>query len=191
MGGISRIQRMFKVRHQRIFYLDNVNDIISVNAKVEIDIQEVTFENVESVTDFRTREHVATFRRYLEQGQYGIYAWLDSKVVGHAWAKACVWQRCRVNRYMDIHQGEALIHYCNVSEEQRGENVYPAMLVRLCQKLFCEANVTKVIIDTSPNNKASLQGILKVGFKPVGLGLYVQFGRWLLFEHVEDLHKKT
>jgi len=175
------------VRHQRIFYLDDANDIVSVDAKVGIDIQEVTFANVESITDFRTREHVATFRRYLEEGQYGIYAWLDSKVVGHAWATVCKSSHCRVNGYMDIYQGEAFIHYCSVSKNQRGQGIYPSMLVALCQRLFSQAKVKRVLIDAEIDNIASLHGIAKVGFKPLGTGTYVQFREYLLFKHFVNL----
>ena len=125
------------------------------------------------------------FRRFLQEGQYGIYAKLNEKVVGHAWAKACTENHCIVNGYMDISEGEALIHFCNVSECERGGNTYPAMLITLCRRLFCEAQVSRVIIDTEADNHASLRGIVKVGFKLFGMGTYFQFCGRLLFKRFE------
>lgn len=187
MRILSRIRKLFKVRRILIFYLDDLSDIIPINSKVKICISEVSFDNVERVTDFRKKKHEAIFRKYLEEGQYGVYAWIDLKVVGHAWAKVCKRSRCRINRYMDISQNVALIHYCNVSEERRGQNIYPSMLVALCRRLFLQANVNRVLIDTEVDNKASLLGLVKVGFKLLGTGIYVQFRGRLLFKRFTSL----
>ena len=174
---------MFKVRRQRVFYISNPNNVTTVDTKAAIAITEVTFDNVGRVVDFRSEGYARAFHRFLEEGQYGVYAWLESKVVGHAWAKICGSCHCRVNGYMDIRQNEALIHFCNVREDQRGQNIYPAMLAILCQRLFAEANVSRVLIDTELDNKASLRGIVKAGFNPLGTGLYVQFLGHLIFKH--------
>jgi RimJ/RimL family protein N-acetyltransferase len=77
----------------------------------------------------------------------------------------------------------AAIHYCNVSESHRGKNIYPTMLAALCQRLFSEVKVRRVLIDTEDDNKAALQGIAKVGFKPLGKGTYIQFGGRLIYKY--------
>ena len=182
MRVLSSIRQMLQIRRQRIFYLDDPASIMNVNMKTDVTISEVTFYNVERLIDFRSKRFVATFRKFLKEGQCGVYAWLDSKVVGHAWAKVCRPSRCRVNGYMDIYKGDALIHYCNVSEAHRGQIIYPLMLVALCQRLFSQAEVKRILIDTEFDNKASLQGIAKVGFKLLGTGTYVQFRGRLLFK---------
>ena len=88
-----------------------------------------------------------------------------------------------MNGYIKISQNEALIHYCNVSESHRGKNIYPAMLAALCQRLFSEVKVRRVLIDTEVDNKASLRGIANVGFKPLGKGTYIQFRGWLIYKN--------
>jgi len=164
-----------------VFVLTNAEGIVPVSARVPITISRITSDNVERVQDFRNEVHVGTFHRHLDEGQYGVYAWLGSRVVGHAWAKVCHEPSCRVNGYMDLSHGEALIHFCNVREDHRGKNIYPAMLASLCKRLFSEANVSRVLIDTEVRNKASSRGIAKVGFQSLGTGLYVQFGGRLVF----------
>lgn len=187
MRIISRVRNLFKVRQQLIFYLDDLSDIIPINSKVKISISDVSFDNVQRITDFRKKKHEVLFRKYLEEGQYGVYAWIDLKVVGHAWAKVCKRSHCRINRYMDISQNEALIHYCNVSEEQRGQNIYSSMLVTLCRRLFLQAKVNRALIDTEVDNNASIRGLIKVGFKLLGAGTYVQFRGKLLFNRFTSL----
>jgi hypothetical protein len=184
MNIISAIRHMIRIRRQRIFYLDAPNDIITVSNKADIKISKVTSDNVERVVDFRAIEHAGTSRKYLTEGQYGIYAWLGAKVVGHAWAKLCTKPHFMVNRYFDLKQGEAFIHYCNVDEDHRGQDVFPLMLACLCHRLFDEAKAKRIIIDTEVDNEPSLRGIAKVGFKPLGSGIYVQFLGRRIFKRV-------
>jgi len=174
---------MFKIRRQKVFYLTSPDDINVVAARKKIDLIDVMLSNVDFVKEFRDEAQVKLFRRFLKKGQYGVYAKFNEKVIGHAWAKVCRKHRCRVNGYMDISKDEALIHCCNVNKYHRGNNIYPNMLMVLCRRLFYEAKVGCVIIDTEVNNHASLRGIAKVGFKPLGLGTYFQFRGRLLFKH--------
>ena len=187
MRDLLRIGKTFGVRSQRIFYLTATDDLNVVAAKKEIDLVVVTFDNVDRVNEFRDDVQSKMFREYLKEGQHGVYAKFDGKVIGHAWAKVCRKNRCRVNGYIDIAENQALIHCCNVSACYRGNNMYPAMLVSLCHRLFCEAQVSRVIIDTEIDNYASLRGIAKVGFKPLALGIYFQFHGRLLFEYVKPI----
>lgn len=190
MRLVSRIWQTFLIRRQQIFCLISPGDIVAVQVKATVSITEVSPKNVERVTDFKSEILATTFRGFLEEGQYGVYAWLESKVVGHAWAKVCRQSHCRVNGYMDIYQGDALIHYCNVSKAQRGQNIYPLMLVALCRCLFSQARVSRILIDTEVSNSASLRGITKVGFEPLGTGTYVQLGGHLLFKHFTSLSNR-
>ncbi|MCK5345519.1 MAG: GNAT family N-acetyltransferase [Candidatus Heimdallarchaeota archaeon] len=191
MRVILRLPQMLKVRRQRVFCLSDLHDIINVNMKADIVISDVTFENVEGVSDFRSKEHVKIFRRYLAEGNCGVYAWIDSTVVGHAWANVCRQSHCRVNGYIDIDQGDAFLHYCNVRKDCRGQRIYRLMLVVLCQRLFLQEKVSRILIDTAINNRPSLRGIAKVGFKLVGTGIYIQFRNYLLFKHFTSFTRKV
>lgn len=183
----SRVKNLFKVRRTLVFYLGDPGDIIPINSKAKISISGVSFDNVEHITDFRSEKHEAMFRKYLEEGECGVYAWLDSKVVGHVWAKVCKRSRCRIKGYMDISQSEAMIHFANVSEEQRGKNIHPSMLVALCRYLFSEEKVNRILIEMEVDNRAALRGPIKVGFKLLCTGTYVKFRGRLLFKYFTSL----
>ena len=183
---ISVIRGSVNLRRHRVFCLNDYHDLIDVSPRIGVEISPITFGNVQRVAEFRGLRHVRFFQEYLKQGQHGVYARVGPKVVGHAWAKVCTDSRCRVNRYMDISCGEALIHACQVHQPHRGNNIYPVMLVALCRRLFSEGRVHRILIDTETHNYASLRGIAKVGFKPLGTGYYLQFMGRLLFQHFAD-----
>lgn len=190
---INKLTHRFKVKHNKIFYISDVREIIDIKAKTDILISGVTFDNVHRIADFRPIGFLKQYRGFLEEGQGGIYAWSGSKIAGNAWATICRKPHCRGNGYLDIYKGEALIHHCNVFEEYRGQGIYPAMLSALCRRLFSQKGITRIIIDTALDNKSSLSGISKAGFKPIGIGHYIQFecrfGEYLLFSHFKSLDK--
>ena len=180
---LKKINNRLKVRRQKIYFIDDINELRDIYLNDDVRFSDITFDNVEHIKDFRSEKLITTFSEFLEDGQYGIYACMDSKVVGHAWAKVCTTQNTKVNGYINIFQNEALIHFCNVCEKHRGQNIYPAMLKILCQRLFSEAKILRVLIDTEMDNKSSLRGIRKVGFKSLGIGVYVQLLGRLIYKH--------
>ncbi|HUT35659.1 MAG TPA: GNAT family N-acetyltransferase [Planctomycetota bacterium] len=187
LRAARRVGGIIRVRRQQLFELTDPADILAVQPKLDIAMVFVTEENVDRVTDFRDETVAAAFRGFLREGQLGVYAVAGGRVVGHAWALVCARERCRANGYLALRQGEACIHFCQVREERRGRNVYPAMLVALCGRLFQEAKVRRVIIDAALDNTASLRGIRKVGFRPTERRLYVQLaGRLLLGRRLTD-----
>lgn len=179
-----RLSNIFKTRHQLVFSLDQ-HDSHSVAAPKGIVFTEVTLDNVDHVLNFRDFDHLKNFKKFLEDGQVGIYAWLDSKVVGHGWAKLCNEECCRVNGYMDILHEEALIHYCSVSDEFRGNGIYSSMLIALCNMLFSKG-ARHILIDTEIDNIASCRGISKAGFKLRRRYFVIQYNDRLLYRYQKN-----
>lgn len=182
------LSNKFNIRHQLVFSL-GPRDLHNVATSKDIVFTKVTPDNIDSVLDFRDVNHLENFKKFLDDGQVGIYAWLDSKVVGHGWGKLCNGNCCRVNGYMDILHGEALIHYCNVKDAFRGNSIYPSMLIALSNMLFSEG-ARCVLIDTEIDNIASCKGIAKVGFKLRERCFYIQFcGRLLYAKRINMILK--
>jgi RimJ/RimL family protein N-acetyltransferase len=118
----------------------------------------------------------------LNEDQHGVYALRDSVAIGHAWAKISRTSKCRVNGYLDIRLNEAAIHYCFVAENERGNNIYPAMLIALCDNLRSREGVARILIDAERDNIASIRGIQKAGFMLLGTAVYVQVMGRLIFK---------
>jgi len=179
---LSRVRHIVKVRRQELFELAAPGSIVHVTAKMHISIECVSYDNVGYAADFRDDTVVRRFRCFLDEGQWGVYATADSKVVGHAWAIVCRGRSRMANHYMKLQSGECLIHFCSVEPSCRGKNIYPAMLVALCRRLFEEAGVQRIVIDTEVDNVPALQSIRKVGFSPLGRRVYLQLGRLLVWQ---------
>lgn len=161
--------------------MDASSEIIPIKAKDDIVVVNLTKENVEELAGFRDKGNIEIFRKYLAEGRYGVAAMAGSGMAGHAWAYVCRKNICQVDGYFSLRQREALIHDCHVKADQRGKNIYPALLINLCARLFLEAGVQRIFIDTETTNQASLRGIEKTGFKYAGEGIYVLFRGRLLF----------
>ena len=188
-GGIRmpRIYKLFKKRKQKVFYLEKTDHIEEIHTKEQIEIIDISLDNVYRVKDFREEWYVNKFHDFLNQGHLGIYALIGPEVVAHAWVKVSTSDSCRINGYFDISEGEAFIHYCNVNKLHRGKNIYPFMLTNLCRKLFRIERVRLVLIDTEQSNYASLRGISKAGFKPKGVCTYIQVAGRLIFKHQRNV----
>lgn len=181
--NLDRISKLIKVRQQELFDMTEPSQIVQISPKVEVHIQAVSIDNVDAVASFREQAVAERFHRHLKEGQYGFYALVDSRVVGHAWAIVCNKARCMCNRYMNLRQQEALIHFCAVEEGHRGKNIYPAMLTVICKTLLEQANVTRIVIDTEVDNLSAIRSIRKVGFQSIGRRTYLQFAWWLVYTH--------
>ena len=169
------LRRIVRIRRQLIFHIDDINNINPIDTLQGLVLSPITPENLDRIRDFRDERYRVKFRTLLDDGQVGIYALLDSVVVGHAWAFVCRKAKCRLNGYWDIRANEAAIHMCNVKPELRGNHVFPAMVAALCRNLLSDGGVDTVLIDTEQDNSASIKGIAKVGFGPPhGIGLYIQ-----------------
>ena len=179
---VRRLLSGFRVRRLRLFCLEDQGALQAGPARLPIAIAPATPADATPIAELRGLVRANAFGRYLAEGQLGVYAWLERRVVGHAWAVICRAERHRANGYFDLGRDEALIHSCYVDEAHRGQGIYPAMLAALGQRLFEEAGIRRIWIDTEAGNRASLRGIAKVGFKPVGEGLYIQYRRRLLFK---------
>ncbi|NQT04254.1 MAG: GNAT family N-acetyltransferase [Planctomycetes bacterium] len=179
---IQKISNLFRIRRQQVFVCIDFEELQDRLPRIPISIEDITYANVHRVTDFRDQARVASFHGFLDQVQIGVYAILDSKVVGHAWAIICRDKRIKANGYFRLCSGEALIHYCNVKPSCRGCGIYQVMLFNLCNRLFNEERLDKVYIDTEVDNNAALRGMQKVGFRPLGQYMYFQFRNRLIYK---------
>lgn len=124
------------------------------------------------------------FKRFLNEGHLGVYALHRSKVIAHGWLIFNDKSSRILNGYIKIEYKEALIHYCKVMADFRGQNIYPTIIVALCRKAFNQFNVKRIIIDSEASNIASIKGIKKVGFQSIGKRLYFQCLGHFLFKIV-------
>jgi len=181
-GSITaRLCGVIRVRREEFLELRGRAEVAPVAARIPVAFERVTAENVARAGDFREARLAKAFRRYLREGQEGIFAVADGRVVGHAWAVICRGGRCLANGYIELARGEAALHSISVAESHRGRRVFQAMVAAFCARLFDEANVGRIVSTVELDNPASRRGHMNIGFRSVGRQLCVMFRRWLLF----------
>ncbi len=145
-----------------------------------VEVLEMSSRDVGAVVGLRTPAIGSLFRRYLADGDsFGVLAWRGGEPIGHAWVVLARRRPRRVNGYFRLRRNEALVHYCYVHPQQRGQNVYPLMVNRLCA-IACREGATRILVDTDVDNTASRRGLEKVGFAVIGSGVYLHLGRFAL-----------
>ncbi len=130
-----------------------------------IRIEQVTTENVASISHFRSQEVVESFRRYLAQGDLGIYAFYGDRAVGHAWAALPDGTRRLIWGHMPVTSDTVSFLFFSVDPQFRGRKIFQLMLVELVKLVFSTTNVSRVLADVPVYNAPSLAGVERAGFR--------------------------
>ena len=160
-----------------VYSLRSSGEIRPVLPAIPVSIQEIDPGNVGRVLEFRNDIDTRKFEDFLKAGDMGIYAVAGSKAIGHLWARICRGDRIRVDGFLRIRRGEAVIHFATVHEDYRGKNIYSFMLSHLCDDLFRKGGVKRIYVVTEEGNIPSIRGIEKTGFSESERRLYVPFYR--------------
>jgi len=108
------------------------------------------------------------YQRLVKKGHecyLGIY---NGKIVHTSW----VFRNSKACRILGGKRFDLLIGECFTIPEMRGNGIYPYVLACILRSLKSE-NISKVLIDTHPDNISSMRGIEKVGFKKDRIVSYV------------------
>ncbi len=167
-GRVVRMLRRATVfRRAVVIIYRHENDVVPTSP-VEIpklEIRPVDASNVTDVLAMEPEERVVEFRRFLEQGDRGYYAYLDGRVVHRAWVQEGPRNAHLWHGHGDhlLGPGDAFIHYCETAVEARGRGIYPAVLRRVVADAR-RRGIRTITIATDLDNIASRHGIEKAGF---------------------------
>lgn len=166
---------LFKCWHERLYSV-NRDGIIPCRARVDINFVPINEENVSLVRELRADIYKEQFRKQLELGDFGYYAYFEGKPVGYGWAK-----HCGSDDYF-FKVGEGSVYLCRffVHESMRGNGIYPALITALTEK---ESNTERFYIAVERGNASSERGLQKVGFEFVK-----EFGFIRGFKHTFNKH---
>lgn len=171
---------MTSVRLVRYRVFEWVGESVDVD-DVGIDFEVITPDNADRVTIFRSPDVARRFASMAISGHLGLFALLEGRVVGHAWAQPASDRSQLVNGYFDLRPGEALIHFCGVDPAFRGRRIFGRLLVELAKRLQDYPLATHVFVDAEASNSASLKGISTSGFKRCFDLTALRVARWVPF----------
>lgn len=166
------LKRFFKLGLAEIFYLDRLEDLQFMKSVSGLSFLRITKDNVGKVTDFQAEGVIKTFKVFLNRGEYGIFAFLNDKVIGHVWGMYAGKNDFKASQYMTLNEGEALTHFSNVDPAFRGKNIYPAMMAEISKQLFEVFKPKRILGDIEIDNLPAIKGIIKSGYKHLGYVSY-------------------
>lgn len=154
-----------KLQRYVVYEIGRQERLTAPKSKGEFRFEQVSADNVSAISSFRNKQVVRVFRRYVSEGDVGIYAFFGNEAVGHAWAAVWHGSDRSVWGYMPVTTDTACIYFCSVSPQFRGRNLYQHMLVKLAELVFRSTPVHRILIDSSADNLPSLSAIQRVGFR--------------------------
>jgi len=123
----------------------------------------VEMSNVADVLGFQPCRYVDTFRRFLQQGDVGYYAYLDGVCCHRSWLqKGPKWISVNPFVQMKLKKNEGYIHYCETAPWARGKALYPSVLRRIVED---HRGLDNLFIAVESTNASSIRGVEKTGFR--------------------------
>jgi predicted acetyltransferase len=131
--------------------------------QLDIQIKQVIINNVNDILSYKGKSYAREYKNNLKKGYTGFYAYLDSKVIGHAWGTINLTNKIqKVRGYFKLPQDSAFIFHCAVHPDYRGKKIYQTLLINLYNRLY-SIGAQSIYIDTDMNNIPSQKAIEKTG----------------------------
>jgi RimJ/RimL family protein N-acetyltransferase len=138
---------------------------INKDFKTEAVICPVSYENIGDVSIYGVDRHnINKYKKMLQQGDLGYYAYLDNKWVHRTWVMVGPKTIERWYHFppQKLRAGEAYCHFGETLPSVRGCGITPAVLSRIISDLKNKVNHIYVIVDK--NNYPSRKTVEKAGF---------------------------
>jgi RimJ/RimL family protein N-acetyltransferase len=164
MKTIDYIKTFFKV-YSNIVLTYVSNDIKDIDSPAKISV--VDYLNYKDALVYEPQNKVEQFKKFLDSGDRGYYAYIDRKWAHRSWVTFGPKMVYRWHNFapLMLQEDEAYIHWCETVPFARGKNVYPKILSEILKDLL--KNYKKIYISTTIDNIASQKGILKAGFSEI------------------------
>lgn len=120
----------------------------------------------------------ALTRRRLERGDRCLIGFLQDQPVHYSWVQVCGEHSIQsARRRVMVRPGERWIYDCYTARSARGKGIYPYALTVILRE---SAGVSVSWIYVLRRNQASVKGIRRAGFEPVGTQKSFRLGPWFL-----------
>jgi len=141
------------------FIYKNINE---VEIKSPAIVRKANKGNVNDAITFNSKAIIKTFNKFLDSGEKGYLAYLDSECVHRSWVKRGPHEVRFMHDYvLSLQENDVYVHHCATAERFRGMNIYPLVLMNIC-KDHHEKNVYILVLK---RKYYANRGVEKAGFK--------------------------
>jgi len=144
-------------------------------------VKSVDNSNVNDILSFNSEQYVDIFKRFLDMGDKGYYAYLNGECVHRSWVKRGPQEIRFMRDYLiKLNEDDVYVHYCVTSEKARGMNIYPAVLSQICR----DYQGKNIYLLVSNRKDYAIRGVEKAGFEKAKC---VSFRRILGFTRIYEV----
>lgn len=159
------MKKLFEVRRYYYYRVDKSSDGAFLNRDIEV--RPISMENYREIDSYN-QALLPVFRSFLMHDNFGLYGYLNGKLVAYAWSILNKRSKCkRVRAFFSLLGDAACVHYCRVLDEYQGRKIYQTMLAYLYRELFQKVNF--VYLDTEISNVPAQRAIEKSGGQLQGM----------------------
>lgn len=149
--------KLFEIRRYYFYKVNKPSKFIFFNNKLDVRI--VSLENYRDICNY-SHKLSPVFLSFLQQGNKGLYGYIDGKLVAYAWSILNKGEKTkRVRGFFPLKGNAACVHYCRVFDKYQGMKIYQTMLSHLYCDLYGE--VDAIFLDTEITNIPAQRAIEK------------------------------
>ena len=107
--SFARLFRRLGIHPMVLYSISSTAEIRTIETRIPVVSSEVTPKNVQDVRDMRDGPVGKKFRKFLAEGDTGLYAMLGTKVIGHVWSRVCTGaRRSSISQWSGRSTGETI-----------------------------------------------------------------------------------
>ncbi len=127
-------------------------------------------KELERILDFRPQGTYENIKKLYNEGENVYLVFNNDLCIHHSLTFLNDTDEKVQKGHIVVPANTAWIHYCNTADAHRGKGIYPYVINYIAKALAASGKgMDRIIIDTEQKNIPSQKGIIKAGFKEMGM----------------------
>ena len=170
-----RLRRVIKFLRNNFsstkYILFRFKGAVDITVKEELSIVLTKDEkDLERILDFRPQGTYENIKKLYNEGENVYLVFNNDLCIHHSLVFRNDSDAEVQKEHINIPAHTAWIHYCNTAVGHRGKGIYPYVINYIAKALTDSGNgMDRIIIDTEQKNIPSQKGIIKAGFREMGM----------------------
>lgn len=134
-----------------------------------IRFEQASLDNLDLILTYCSQGLVKRRRKYLAQGDLGLYAFCGDRVVGQSWVAMPNGTERWVDGFLPATNDTLVSRSSSMDPQFRGRKIFQHILAELFKLAFSKTNAVRIIGGIDDDNYASLAGYERIGFRRIGI----------------------
>lgn len=167
-----------------IFKIDSLYKFKKIESAIKCKAIRITKENYLQALRFNKAGLVDEFRKMINDGEIGIFAQCENKIVGHIWAKLRVGNNISGNKYIRIKPNESILHSLRINKDYRKNKISFFLYAEILAVLFIDKKIDRVFVDIDDTNNKGKKALEEIGFELFSKAHIVELFGVIIFKRI-------